>query len=124
MSILIFLCIIVVHYIADFIFQDEQWALNKSKSKSALLKHTLTYSSLWLLSILIITQSVSTAFYFAIVTFMAHTIQDDITSRIVSKRFKNEYYGSSIPNFGAFSMIGLDQVFHYIQLIITWRIFL
>jgi hypothetical protein len=38
----------------------------------------------------------------------------------VSKKFADHYYGSPIPNFGAFSTIGFDQVLHYVQLIITW----
>ena len=28
----------------------------------------------------------------------------------------------TIPNLGAFSVIGFDQVLHYIQLIITWKL--
>ena len=38
--------IIFNHWVADFVFQDEKWALGKSKSNRELLKHTITYSLL------------------------------------------------------------------------------
>jgi|DEB0MinimDraft_6_1074348.scaffolds.fasta_scaffold229333_1 hypothetical protein len=117
-----FIFIVLVHWVADFIFQDEYWAINKSKEWSPLLKHTLTYSLLWIIPIFIFTGSIIGAFIFSIVTFIAHTITDYFTSRVVSKKFKDGHYGSPIPNFGAFTIIGFDQVLHYVQLILTWYV--
>ena len=102
--------IIILHWFNDFVCQDESWATNKSKSNLALLKHTATYSMLWFplayfLGWLIIP--------FIIITFVTHTLTDYITSRLVSKKFANGELGSSIPNFGAFTYIGFDQVIHY-----------
>jgi hypothetical protein len=54
------------------------------------------------------------------ITFVAHTITDYITSRIVSRKFANKEFGSPIPNTGAFTVIGFDQVLHYIQLFGTY----
>lgn len=122
--------IICVHYVADFIFQAEEWANNKSKSNSALFKHVITYSSIWVLPACLLIGYVrhneTTEWYvystllFFILTFLSHFITDYITSRIVSKRFADKYYGSPIPNFGAFTIIGLDQVLHYAQLFATF----
>ena len=42
--------IIIIHYIADFIFQDEKWALGKSKNMNDLISHTLMYTLIWFLS--------------------------------------------------------------------------
>jgi hypothetical protein len=53
-------------------------------------------------------------------TFLCHFITDYITSRIVKKRFEDKYYGSPIPNLGAFTVIGFDQVLHYAQLFLTY----
>ncbi len=121
--------IIIVHWFADFLMQDEKWALGKSKNWSHLLKHTTTYSLCWLfLGSLywVFTKSFPTIplnlWYFVIITFIFHTITDYFTSRIVSKKFENKEYGSSIPNMGAFSIIGIDQVLHYIQLFTTFYI--
>jgi hypothetical protein len=57
---------------------------------------------------------------FVFITFVLHTTTDYYTSRIVSKKFANNHYGSPIPNFGAFSIIGFDQVLHYVQLFLTY----
>ncbi len=122
--------IIVIHYIADFIFQAEEWAENKSKNNQALLSHVATYSTFWVFASCImfgvnqpghtVEWYVSHSMIFAITTFILHFATDYITSRIVSKRFTNKHYGSPIPNFGAFSIIGLDQVLHYAQLFLTY----
>lgn len=128
-SMTIVFAIIVIHYVADFIFQAEEWANNKSKSNTALFKHVLTYSTIWVLPACVILgnlrPSETTEWYvystllFFILTFLCHFITDYITSRIVSKRFADKYYGSPIPNLGAFSIIGFDQVLHYGQLFLT-----
>lgn len=116
----VFILIIVLHWVADFVFQAESWSLGKSKTWTPLLKHTITYSSLWLVPTWIMTGDWINSLLFVVITFVAHTITDYFTSRVVSKKFANNYYGSPIPNFGAFSTIGFDQVLHYTQLILTW----
>lgn len=131
MSLVEIFSIIIIHFIADFIMQDERWALNKSKNWDALLMHTITYTSVWLVIALIIdvyTNQTTNDWYFdtldvqlfLLITFVCHTITDYFTSRIVSKKFAEGKYGSAIPNFGAFTLIGGDQVLHYIQLFATY----
>jgi hypothetical protein len=124
--------IILVHWIADFVFQAEEWANNKSKNNIALYKHVITYSTLWLLPICLMLgierPHETTEWYvystliFFVLTFCCHFITDYITSRIVSKKFANEEYGSPIPNTGAFTVIGFDQVLHYAQLFLTFHL--
>ena len=122
--------IILIHYLADFICQDEKWAVGKSKNNRDLLSHTLTYSLIWIIPVgfmfywvrpnEIVNWYILHALIFACVTLIAHTITDNFTSRLVSKLFADKRYGSSIPNFGAFSAIGFDQVLHYGQLFLTF----
>ena len=121
--------IIVIHFIADFICQDEKWAIGKSKSWSCLLSHTFTYSCIWLFPIVFLFPRDWTAFnyvvnsfLFVIITFIAHTITDYFTSRVTSKLYAKGKFGSSIPNLGFFSMIGFDQVLHYAQLFLTFHL--
>ena len=122
------LYIIIIHWVADFIFQDEKWATEKSKSIKMLLYHTSTYSVIWFFMNVIVVLSgygkynqhiFGMLVFFPLVTFIFHTITDFFTSKLVSKLFKNGELGSSIPNFGAFTYIGYDQVLHYIQLFLT-----
>lgn len=131
MSLVEIFSIIIIHFIADFIMQDEKWALNKSKNWNDLLFHTFTYSFLWWIPVMMIALSLQTSnelisetmskgALFILITFICHTITDYFTSRIVSKKFAEGKYGSPIPNFGAFTLIGLDQVLHYIQLFSTY----
>ena len=109
-----------MHWVSDFIFQAEEWSLGKSKRLAPLLKHTLTYSSLWIVPAWLMTFNFMGALWFSLITFVTHTITDYFTSKVVSDKFERKYYGSPIPNFGAFSTIGFDQVLHYVQLILTW----
>jgi hypothetical protein len=110
------LWLIFSHWIADFICQDEKWALSKKDNIIMLLKHTITYSSVMILLFVFMLPLLS-LLYFWIGLFITHTVIDYFTSKIVGKRFKDGYLGGSIPNLGAFSMIGLDQVLHYITII-------
>jgi len=134
MSLTVVLSIIFIHWVADFVFQAEEWANNKSKGLKPLLKHTLTYSFIWFLVMVGFAvwgnhfggPSPSELGWsgwmatFPLITFFFHTITDYFTSKIVSKRFADQHYGSPIPNFGAFTIIGFDQVLHYIQLFLTY----
>jgi hypothetical protein len=122
--------IIAVHYIADFVFQAEEWATNKSTSNKALLNHVATYTTFWVFGSLIlfgiyspghtVEWYVAHSMIFAAITFVVHFATDYITSRIVKRRFESKHFGSPIPNFGAFSIIGFDQVLHYAQLFLTF----
>jgi hypothetical protein len=122
--------IIIIHWFADFLMQDEKWALGKSKNWDDLIMHTLTYSLMWLGAGLTwclfdlnnASKIADYTLWFVPITFIAHTITDYFTSRIVSKKFAKGEYGSSIPNIGAFTIIGIDQVLHYMQLFLTYYI--
>lgn len=122
--------IFIIHFVADFVFQDENWAVNKSKSFHALLAHTMTYAAVWMGFGIIFTPFVTIPaidwfmfiFSFSLITFTLHTITDYFTSKVTSSLYAKGKYGSSIPNLGFFSMIGFDQVLHYLQLFGTYFI--
>lgn len=121
MTVVEFLIIVVLHWVADFVLQDERWANGKSKAMRPLLNHTSTYSILWVIPIFLLTYDILGTFAFVFITFFAHTLTDFITSRIVSAKFQVGHYGSPIPNLGAFTVIGFDQVLHYFQLVLTYK---
>lgn len=121
MDILDFTLLVTTHWIADFVFQSNDWATRKSKEILPLISHTATYTAVWLMLILFMDVDFINLLMFGLVTFLSHTVTDFFTSKIVSRKFANNNLGSNIPNFGAFSVIGLDQVLHYIQLAIAWK---
>lgn len=126
-------CILIFHYIGDFVLQDTKWAENKSKSNKNLVKHVFTYSTMWFFAVPILlyldpsqTQTLDStlgkAICFMIITFITHYITDYVTSRITNYYFRIGKFGTPIPNLGAFSVIGFDQLLHYTQLFITYLI--
>lgn len=119
MSILLIIYLIFAHWVADFVFQDEEWALTKKNSFSSLLMHTWVYSTI----IMIMTAYFLTPmgmYYFWVINFVTHTAVDYFTSKWVGMKFEKKQLGSAIPNFGAFTIIGLDQFIHYVILIMSF----
>lgn len=115
-SIKILFLILIVHWIADFILQTDWQAKNKSTNNKALLWHTVTYSIFWILPIKFCGLTLEEALAFACMTFIFHTITDFFTSRLNSYLYKQ----NKIHWF--FVSIGFDQILHYIQLIITFKL--
>lgn len=114
-SLIIVLSVIIAHFFADFVCQAEKWAIGKRKSFKLLLQHTTTYTvvlTTLLLGVLWINPL--HILYFFVFNFFAHTFVDYYTSKVVGQRFDDKHLGSPIPNLGAFTIIGLDQVIHYI----------
>jgi len=115
--------ILIIHWIADFILQTHWQASNKSKNNKALLAHTITYMCAVILMMMAIHVLhdmqlelwMSLAFAFGFISFVIHTIQDYITSRMTSKLYaKGDFH-----NF--FVVIGFDQILHYVQLFLTYH---
>lgn len=133
---LIAFILIIIHYIADFTFQTEEMATGKSKSFKILLKHTRTYTFVFFMCFALwcayqnhighltpddMGWTPWVCLFFPI-TFICHTVIDYISSRITARKFEKKEYYTGIPNMGAFSIIGLDQVFHYATLFLTYHL--
>lgn len=136
------LSLLIVHTVADFVFQTDKMAINKSKSMGWLSLHCLVYAMcfVWL------------GFTFSIVTFMTHFLTDAITSRITGrlwfiqffepqdcprkyepKNYPNpflvlggyQFYAGALVFLGLrhwfFVVIGLDQLIHFTTLALTYR---
>lgn len=100
----IFLALMTVHFVADFVLQSDWMAQGKSKSLWPLLVHVSIYASCFLLF----------GWKLAGITFCAHFVQDWITSRINSRLWA----ANKIHWF--FVGIGADQLLHTYQLVLTY----
>ena len=115
--------IIAAHFIADFIFQTDKMALNKSSSIKWLLAHILSYtfSILIYLGIVfkigIVQKSLEFAAYFALFNGATHFIIDFITSRIMKTLWLQE------KRHDFFVMLGVDQALHMFILMASWIYF-
>lgn len=103
MSIFLMLILLMwTHYVADFLLQSDEMALNKSKDNGYLLFHSVIYSVcfIWV------------SLTFVSIMFVSHFVIDFITSRGTSYLFKkNERHWF-------FCLIGLDQILHINVIII------
>lgn len=99
--------LIWLHFFADFIFQTDQMAINKSTSIKWLSLHILAYSwpFLWF------------GWKFAIVNAIAHFITDFFTSKATSWLWKHN------ERHWFFTVIGFDQAIHMTTLYITAKYF-
>lgn len=110
------LCILFVHWFADFVLQTDSQAKEKSSSNMALTGHVLMYTVVWMLFITIsvmITENVN-LLWFIPITFVSHWITDYFTSRL-NKKLWNK---GNTHTF--FVSVGFDQFLHYIQLFLTY----
>lgn len=109
-------CILAIHWVADFVLQTHEQAINKSSKNSALLEHTVTYSFVWYFAA-VCYATINLGTYnpwnlhtFVGITFVAHTVTDWFTSRWCKYYFSRQNYHNG------FVVVGIDQILHYIQL--------
>lgn len=116
--------ILIVHWIADFILQTDKQAKGKSSNWSDLITHTFVYSVSWLVPIVMLLDGngysaeilIKNAFLFSFITFICHTVTDYFTSRL------NKYLLAKGDHHNFFVSVGFDQLLHYFQLFITYKI--
>jgi len=102
-----FLLIVWIHFVADFLLQNDEMAINKSSSSYWLTVHTLIYSIPFVIF----------GFKPMVVIFASHWFVDFFTSRWTTKLFlaqKRHWF---------FVVIGLDQAIHLTFLILIIEYF-
>jgi hypothetical protein len=102
--------LLFAHWVADFLFQSNTMALNKSTSVKWLSLHVLTYSTIILIFVFFLLPW-KTALIFAVVNAVLHWITDFFTSKLTTAYKDDRRY--------FFLIIGLDQFIHAATLIFT-----
>lgn len=109
----IFVHIMTLHWIGDFILQSRKMADNKSSSIKWLSIHVLTYTATLLIGMLFFTENF---LEFALINGILHWVTDFFTS----KESKIAYQSGDIHGF--FMIIGFDQLIHNTCLYISYLI--
>lgn len=117
---ILIISVIIVHWVADFVCQTDEMAVNKSKSWYWLGYHVCVYTSILFLGMVVclsflvgfekfLTEPsiITGLFVFAVINGVLHFITDAITSRVSSHLWQK----GDRHNF--FVMVGFDQVIHY-----------
>lgn len=98
----VILLLITIHFIADFMFQTDWMAMNKSSNWRALLTHCAIYGAAFV---------GRCGFEFALLAFASHVIVDGVSSRITKRLWQaNERHWF-------FVVIGADQLVHFYILV-------
>lgn len=113
-SLVVVIWLLFAHWVADFIFQTDYWAKNKSTSNVVLGLHVLVYSLMMGVAVLCVTSGLYTALLFTVITFVCHFCTDYVTSRITSSLAKVENWHDF------FIVVGLDQLLHIVQILLTF----
>jgi hypothetical protein len=101
--------VLLGHFIADFVFQSDWMAINKSTRWDALSAHVAVYG----IVLLGLSWSADIPPYWVGVNCLGHFVQDAITSRITSRLWVSQ------QRHWFFVMIGFDQLLHYMLLLGT-----
>lgn len=107
----IFLYVLIVHWVADFVLQTHEQAINKATSAYYLNCHVLTYSFVWLFAACGLFERGNDIIIFTLFTYVSHFITDFFTSKASGYFFKikQDYHNG-------FVVVGFDQIIHYVTL--------
>lgn len=109
--------IVLIHFLADFGLQTHEQATKKSTDVKFLTYHVLVYTSIWFIATIPIL-GFAKAWFFMAITGVTHFSVDYCTSRI-GKPFwdKQDFHNG-------FTVVGYDQVLHFLQLWYTFKLLL
>ena len=119
----LFIYFLLVHWLADFVFQTDWMAKNKSTSSIALIAHIAGYTLVLIISLLLIDLFLpkgipASVVGFILINVLSHWIIDYVTSRVSSSLHKV----NDTHNF--FIVIGFDQLLHIAILYTTYQYFI
>ena len=111
------LFIMLIHFLADFGLQTHEQSQKKSTDNKFLSYHVGVYSLIWFLALCGYPGlEFKGIMEFTLITFISHFVTDWITSRIGKPFWKNGDFHNG------FVVVGFDQLLHYTQLLLTWKL--
>jgi len=110
----LFIGLLFLHWLGDFVCQTRWMADNKSKRLDALSLHVFVYSLVLFCGLAITTNwTINDLCRFALINFVLHWTTDVTTSKLAKNALENK----EIHKF--FAIVGADQFLHATTLILT-----
>lgn len=116
MTLTVFLVLIWLHFIADFLLQTDNMALNKSTSNKWLSIHITVYMIPFMIVMPFFIRDPVAFVAFIVLNWILHFMTDYFSSRMTSYLWKNE------QRHWFFVTIGFDQALHFTALVTTYAI--
>lgn len=116
MNIYALLALVWVHFIADFILQTDQMAMNKSRSNYWLTVHVLSYVACFVPICVWFKFKAG----FILTNLAAHWVTDYVSSRLTTKCWIAWKEGNERMRHMFFVVIGADQALHMTALVLTY----
>ena len=113
------LAILATHFVGDFVLQTHWMAQNKSRDNEALLVHVLVYTiclCFGAAGAFLLTGNHLAVMAWIGLNFALHFATDWVTSRWTSKLWAAQRWHDF------FVAVGLDQLIHYVTLLLTARL--
>ncbi len=104
---LVYLALVWLHFLGDFLLQSDKMALSKSSSMRWLGIHVAVYSAVF----------IPFGLKFVLANYVLHFITDAISSRLTSRLWKQD------KRHWFFVVIGADQAIHMSCLLLTYEVF-
>ena len=125
-SIGLFIYILFLHYVADFVLQPYQLSVEKSESYKALFTHVAIYTCTIYIGLLLVID-LELALKFAGLNFVFHFLVDWATSRVISDNSSKLLLDPDVSKpihkrlrlWGPISLLGFDQLLHQSLLLIS-----
>lgn len=127
-----FLILIFIHFVGDFLLQNDTMAINKSKSIHWLTIHVLVYTSVLAIGSFFLFDLTKFFAWFDMIFFVSasaclHWATDFFTSKLTSYLYqKAEKNPKELFLFNSwrhwfFTAVGADQILHYSALFLTYQ---
>ena len=122
----LFIYILILHYLGDYIVQPYWLSVQKSESQKMLLYHAFIYTSVLYLGLIFVV-GLKSVLVFSGITFALHYIVDFVTSRVISDNSSSlildpdasKPVHKRLKLWGPISLLGFDQLLHQVCLLIA-----
>ena len=110
----LFVYVLFLHWVGDFVLQTQYMAENKSKNFEALVLHVFVYTCVLFIGTSVTTQyGINDLCRFAVINFFIHLSVDATTSRYTKMALE----AKNMHRF--FAILGFDQFVHAATLLLT-----